>query len=149
MEKVARTLVVAMLALSFTPQASAGFWGSVAEPFKTTYKKVIKPVGRDVIVKPSSWMYRKGLKPAWNSMASSDGWGRLSQYGDGAQPAGVQWYYFKLTNPRSRVKPCFVIKVSAKGEEKAKALAHQSALNYSIVEITAAQYFDPNTCKRK
>ena len=140
------------------PEASADFWDKVTKPFKATYKKVLKPVGRDVIVKPSKWTYRKAIKPVGRAgrdvleffaQESGSENNKAPQTNKPPQPAQqLHWYFFKLTNPHSRINPCFVTAVRAADAKTAKRLAHNQATNYSIKQITAAEYYDPNTCKR-
>ena len=56
-------------------------------------------------------------------------------------------YYFKMTNPSSWVRPCFVTGVCGNySREEAIRIAQAEATNYSLTEITEAQYYDPKTC---
>src|SRR5262249_14757931 len=59
----------------------------------------------------------------------------------------LQWYYFKLTN--SHFKDCFVTAVLAANADQARELAQRQATNYTVTQITAEEYYDPKTCRRK
>jgi hypothetical protein len=59
-----------------------------------------------------------------------------------------QWFYFKLTSPQDASTPeCILVSVWAKDAETAQAQAQSKATNYSINQISAADFYSSSTCQ--